>query len=863
MYARKEMIAALAMTLCLLPSALSHAEGARKPLDAVDPLEARHREIDAARDLFLDEDLQASQRQLEALLGADLPPEARARVDILMGRIFIERGLGQRALGHLDKVDEALVPAPAYLFWLKARAHTIAGKYAPALELLRAIVLAEPESIILHYARAELADVLYDAGQYDEAGRAYADLLDLYPEFPRQHVAMYRRAQILLRQGDEARGAALMREVWWRFPFKEEGDKARLILDAGRLVGIKIPVDSPARLFERAHQLRKLKHWREATDALNDLLAQLRRGKPDATLENRILMELALTALDMQDYDEALPRLQELDARSADPALNAGLSRDAVLDTLQDCHHRMGDSERAEAILNGRLKGRPASERDRALARFYWEDGRYEDSRRHQERTLRGRARQGWDYAFLLLKTGDARGAERLLVAMRGDPRKRDNIPVDQLDYWIARARQKQGRADDALKAYQGVVDAHPRTWYAHLASSRLKEIKAQRDSKAPLDARSACIHWSGPDKPPEAPNEALFGRPEAMTPYTTPLALQGGARRASALHGDLWPALKAASFLADIVLEWDAQFEMRKAAMEFRELDAAFAKGASPTAARPIALTRTKRWGHFVDNRRTERLGFWGLKPSALSYPVPRAAAGKAALAHRQNQIKARRAALRDDLRVAMMDIGDYHLVRIMRFGQGGWRGEEPGEAPELWSEAYPRAYARLVTHHARKNNVNPYLLWAIMTVESGYNPDTISYADARGLLQVIPKTGNKVAAALGENDFGPYDLMRPDTSIRHGAWYFRQLLDKFHGQEPLAIASYNGGPHNVQRWLKHKSHVPLDEFVEEIPFSQARRYTKRVTLYLGLFLNLYEGAENLYLGQRLNEEARVEPRY
>ncbi|MEO2163688.1 MAG: transglycosylase SLT domain-containing protein, partial [bacterium] len=103
----------------------------------------------------------------------------------------------------------------------------------------------------------------------------------------------------------------------------------------------------------------------------------------------------------------------------------------------------------------------------------------------------------------------------------------------------------------------------------------------------------------------------------------------------------------------------------------------------------------------------------------------------------------------------------------------------------------------------------------------------------------------------------------MAPETSIRHGAWYFARLIEKFKGQEPLAIASYNGGPHNVQMWLKHKAHIPLDEFVEEIPFNQARRYTKRVLRYLGLFLHLYEGSEGLYLGQNLSGDILVEPRY
>ena len=84
-----------------------------------------------------------------------------------------------------------------------------------------------------------------------------------------------------------------------------------------------------------------------------------------------------------------------------------------------------------------------------------------------------------------------------------------------------------------------------------------------------------------------------------------------------------------------------------------------------------------------------------------------------------------------------------------------------------------------------------------------------------------------------------------------------------KIHGQEPFAIASYNGGPHNVQRWLRHKEHVPLDEFVEEIPFGQARGYTKKVLRFVALFRRLYENKQGLYVGQSIDALTLVDPRY
>lgn len=345
------------------------------------------------------------------------------------------------------------------------------------------------------------------------------------------------------------------------------------------------------------------------------------------------------------------------------------------------------------------------------------------------------------------------------------------------------------------------------------------------------------------------------------MMPYATQRPLRGAARRAAARHGDLWPHLHTVSFLFDLGMESAARTELREVTLEFRGLTEARAQ---PRSNRPLALPY-KQWAHYIDHRGASRRGFWGLSTSQPRYPVPRSLAGKRALYEHQAAVLERRELLREELRAAMMEVGDFHFVRKMRLGDGPWWRHDPANPKyrEMWSEAYPRAFPEYVQRYAAREGLNPYLLWALMTVESAYNPDSVSYADARGLLQVIPKTGGKVAADIGDNRYGPYDLLDPETSIRHGAWYFARLVKKFRGQEPLAIASYNGGPHNVQRWLLHKDHVPLDEFVEEIPFDQARRYTKKVLRFLALFLRLYEDTDELYVGQALSSDILVDPRY
>jgi soluble lytic murein transglycosylase len=146
-------------------------------------------------------------------------------------------------------------------------------------------------------------------------------------------------------------------------------------------------------------------------------------------------------------------------------------------------------------------------------------------------------------------------------------------------------------------------------------------------------------------------------------------------------------------------------------------------------------------------------------------------------------------------------------------------------------------RAYPDLVLDAATRHSIDPDLLWAIMFRESGFNRDAISHANAIGLMQVIPPTGRAIASQRGIDDFDPTDLTDPATAVDFGAYYLAGLLDRFDGRLPLAIASYNGGPHNVERWLALRPDTPMDQFLEEIPFTETKRYVRRVLVSLAIF--------------------------
>jgi soluble lytic murein transglycosylase len=185
-----------------------------------------------------------------------------------------------------------------------------------------------------------------------------------------------------------------------------------------------------------------------------------------------------------------------------------------------------------------------------------------------------------------------------------------------------------------------------------------------------------------------------------------------------------------------------------------------------------------------------------------------------------------------RDQLADVAAHLGDHGLAA--RFGGSGRVAMRP------------RPYEDLVRAAAERHHLDPNLIWAVMRVESVYNPSIVSYAGAIGLLQIMPRTGRLIANALHRPAFTTADLLDPATNIEFGAWYLRSLLDRFEGRIPLAVASYNGGPHNVRRWMaEYSDAMPVDALCERIPFTQTFRYVRRVLHHYAA----YRDAEGLGL--------------
>ncbi len=155
------------------------------------------------------------------------------------------------------------------------------------------------------------------------------------------------------------------------------------------------------------------------------------------------------------------------------------------------------------------------------------------------------------------------------------------------------------------------------------------------------------------------------------------------------------------------------------------------------------------------------------------------------------------------------------------------------------IWRAAYPEAFRSAVAPAARERGLDPEYLWAIMRQESGYEPEAVSYADAIGLLQLIPQTASRVAEGLGV-PFVREMLFDPAWNARLAAQYNARLR-RAHGL-PLAFAAYNGGGHRVTTWLRDRAPMDLDHFVERIPITQTKNYARRVTSHYARYVYLRE---------------------
>ncbi|MGO4892061.1 transglycosylase SLT domain-containing protein [Flavobacterium sp. W21_SRS_FM6] len=190
------------------------------------------------------------------------------------------------------------------------------------------------------------------------------------------------------------------------------------------------------------------------------------------------------------------------------------------------------------------------------------------------------------------------------------------------------------------------------------------------------------------------------------------------------------------------------------------------------------------------------------------------------------------------EQLKIAavLADQKGWHDQAIFTFSKAGYLDDLP--------RRFPMAFDQTLKINAEKNNIDPAWAFAIVRRESSFMPDANSGAGARGLMQVMPST----ARYLAKEKFNSSRLFDPETNLELGTQYMRYLMDKMDNNPILVTASYNAGWRRVQNWLPEKDSMPMDLWVETIPYKETRNYVKAVLAYQQIYREQLGHRENRF---------------
>ena len=191
-----------------------------------------------------------------------------------------------------------------------------------------------------------------------------------------------------------------------------------------------------------------------------------------------------------------------------------------------------------------------------------------------------------------------------------------------------------------------------------------------------------------------------------------------------------------------------------------------------------------------------------------------------------------------------AYEDIGSFSkAIRVSIDIKNGFDINKLSEDFEfLIKKVYPKYFEEEALNVIKDREIEPAVIYSIIRRESAFESDAISVAGAVGLMQLLPENGSKTSKRIGRK-FVWEDLIDPEINVLLGYEHFKSLLKKYDGNYITAFASYNGGVHNVDNWIKRYGLEDIDEFIESIEFTETRDYVKAVLEGWWIYKRLYGG--------------------
>jgi soluble lytic murein transglycosylase len=211
------------------------------------------------------------------------------------------------------------------------------------------------------------------------------------------------------------------------------------------------------------------------------------------------------------------------------------------------------------------------------------------------------------------------------------------------------------------------------------------------------------------------------------------------------------------------------------------------------------------------------------------------------------------------------LLELGDYEIWKEVKFENkfvASWFKYKSGQKAEsillakqgldeldikppfnddVYKLAYPIYWGDEINHYSTNYNLDSYLIISIIREESHFSPKSISRTGAVGLMQLMPSTASYIASKYDNISYhSRRELKNPNKNIELGTTYFTFIKTSLYNNV-LAVAGYNGGPNAIKSWQIKNKYADLDEFVENIPYSETQTYVKKVYKSYWNYLNIY----------------------
>ena len=753
---------------------------------------------------------------------ADTPTNssaADARRALAQADAFVAAGRISDAVLALRAVERMLPRVQDRIAMRRGELLRKANLPAQACEAF-ALALGSLDRGVAAQARIESVFCRLEAG--DRKGES--DLLRLlksYPQLSQREALLFELAQARERWGNVKGAVSALRTIDLEQPGSPTAAQARTELARLADSGVRV---SPYTDRERVERVDRMVRWapiEQTTAALDELLAD---HKLSAELRGQTLliaMRVARLQGRWQDMQDLAVRARQVGARGAELSRVTAApaqGEDAAVEqaAVERQIHSLRGNKPIARVRNGAL---------RALFELAIEHGRKDlcDETLEAMRTRRGFSPAvRFDSAIRATGLADDTKVAALLQTLL-------NVRHYQVSarYHYARALERLGQVADAEAEYTRVTasDRGATPYYAMWADLRLWAMRSE--------TRETCIPQQTPILVRRADKPGAEGAADPSTLNAAQLATDSQSAAmpsGQALVSGLFGASGATNSQSlGGIGAVDSAAPRRERAVALLSPIAERYGDAFPWIRRAQDLVELELWSEAADELSETYLawrdvkGALRMRSGLLALLTGRAPPRRSVTFGIARARRALDAQARADLSEAAKVVGDPGIALRFANSREGDR---------------PRAYAELVENAARKWGLDPNLLFAVMRVESIYNRRIISNVGAVGLMQIMPGTGQRIAYQLGVENFDPTDLLDPQLNLDFSAWYLASLLKRFDGRLPLAIASYNGGPHNVRLWMRRApANIPLDAFLERIPFEQTHRYVRRVLSYYAAY--------------------------